>query len=217
MALPPAPASTTKGHHEKGHNTMSEQTDHPTTRTAAETLTFADILAKAKPARRSVFIHLAGDLLARRDELEIDIEEAARFERLAVRNSDDQPERALGDSSETDVLVAELRDVLDALRASRTRFTFQVLPRTDWDLLRKRYEVSEGKVDFEAMSVPLVAACCVEPAMTEAEVAELFEILNLDQRQKLFEGAWAVNTGAVDIPFSPAGSAAEKARASAKR
>lgn len=191
---------------------MTEQS-----RTAAQTLTFADILATAKPARRSVFIHLAGDLLARRDELEAQIEEAARLERAAVRTGDDQPDRALADASPTDTLVDELRDVLDRLRASRTRFTFQVLPRSRWDALRKQHEVAEGKVDFEAMSIPLVAACCVDPVMTEDEVTALFEVLNLDQRQKLFEGAWAVNTGAVDVPFSPAGSAAEKGRVSAKR
>lgn len=192
-------------------------TEHTETRTAAQTLTFADILAKAKPARRSVFIHLAGDLLARRDELEAEIEEAGRLERLAVRNGEDQPDRGLAEGSPTDTLVDELADLIARLRESRTRFTFQVLPRTEWDVLRKRYEVSEGKVDFEAMSVPLVAACCVEPVMAETDVTALFEILNLAQRQNLFEGAWAVNTGAVDVPFSPAGSAAEKARASAKR
>jgi hypothetical protein len=187
------------------------------TRSAAETLTFADILAQAKPAQRSIFMHLRGDLLARRDELDAEVEEAARLERLAVRNAEGNPELALGESSPTDQLVAELRDVMDELRASRVRFTFEALPRSKWDALRKEHEQADGKTNLDTMAVPLVAATLVHPAATEDEITQLYEKFNHLQRQQMFDAAWEVNTGAVDIPFSLAGSAAEKAPRSGKR
>lgn len=195
---------------------MTSDTD---SRTAAEHLTFADILAKAKPARRTTHLYLAGDLLARRDELEQEIDEAGRIERLTIRDTDGRNlEQSLGDAgTPTDALVAELAHVLEQLRGSRTAFTFQVLPRSQWDALRKQHELGDGRVDLDTICIPLVAASSFQPAMTEAEVDQLFEVLNHAQRKTLFDAAWAVNTGAVDVPFSPAGSAAEKAQVSARR
>jgi hypothetical protein len=68
----------------------------------------------------------------------------------------------------------------------------------------RRFEddAKDAGYDLEAMAGPLVAASCVAPAVTEAQVDELREHISHGQFQELFGAAWDVNTGAVDVPFS---------------
>ena len=183
-------------------------------RTPAQALTYADIIAKATPAERTVYLYLNGRLLAVRDQLEAELDEHARLERARAREAPE--DRSLVDVDPLETTREQLLAVLQELRASRVPFTFRALPMSRWDALRKKHEVEGGKLDLDAVAVPLVAAASCEPAMNEAEVAALFEQLNNSQRQALFECAWQVNTGAVDVPFSPASSAVQKARGSAR-
>lgn len=176
-----------------------------------EGATIAQILAKARPAERTVRICLRADLLARRDQLEAQIGEAAALERSQVREGMEL-ERTLSEADPLEDLREELRTVLGEMRESYQPFTFRALPRSVWDALRKKFEDAGGKLDMDGLAVPIIAASSVAPAMTEAEVTQLFEVLNNDQRNDLFNGAWAANTGAVDVPFSPASLAARTPR-----
>lgn len=169
----------------------------------------ADILAKARPAHRTVRICLRGDLLARRDQLEAQIGEAAALERARVRDGGD-PDRGLGETDPLEQLREELRDVLTQMREAYQPFTFRALPRSEWDALRKKFEDAGGKLDMDSLAVPVIAASSVDPVMTADDVTALFEVLNNDQRNDLFNAAWAANTGAVDVPFSPASLAGRK-------
>lgn len=162
-----------------------------------------DILAKARPAERVVRICLRGDLLARRDDLEQQITEAAAAERARVREGAD-PERSLAEADPLEDLRDELRDVLAEMKASYQAFRFRALPRSAWDALRKQFEDAGGKLDTEGLAVPVIADSSVEPRLSREDVAALFEVFNADQRNDLFSAAWDANTGAVDVPFSPA-------------
>lgn len=65
----------------------------------------------------------------------------------------------------------------------------------------KEDEKKEGEAenawpfDFETFAVALVAASCVEPKMTEEEVATLFDEWNAAEATELWTAALMVNTG----------------------
>lgn len=179
-------------------------------------MTYSQIMAKAKPAERVTRICLAGDLLAERQLLEQQINELAQTRRARVRDGDDNPDLALADDDDPiHDLQDQLADVLEQMRGSMATFRFRALPRSAWSALRKKYETGKGELDMEGLAVPMVAQSSLHPKMTEAEVADLFEVLNTDQQQDLFAAAWAANTGAVDVPFSLPSLAGRRPRGSA--
>ena len=181
-----------------------------------EAMTYAQIMAKARPAERVVRICLAGDLVAERQLLEQQINELAQTIRAQARNNDGNPDAALADTDPLADLQDQLVDVMDRMRDSYATFRFRALPRSVWDALRKKFEDAAGKLDMEGIAVPVTAASSLEPKLTEDEVVGLFEVLNDDQRQDLFAAAWSANTGAVDVPFSSPSLAGRKPRGSAQ-
>jgi len=158
------------------------------------------ILRMARPKERVVHVCLRGDLVAEHDELE-----------RQIRDADTAPgERALADGGSPRALAGRVQAVEAEMRAASAPFRFRALPRSRWDALRKRFEDESANSGYnlEALAGPLVAASCVAPVMTEAQVDALREVISHGQFQELFGAAWDVNTGAVDVPFSLIASAA---------
>lgn len=151
------------------------------------------ILRMARPKERVIHVCLRGDLVAEHDELE-----------RQIRDADTTAERALGDHGTPRALAGRVQAIEAEMKAASAPFRFRALPRSRWDALRKRFEddAKDAGYDLEAMAGPLVAASCVQPAVTEAQVDELREHISHGQFQELFGAAWDVNTGAVDVPFS---------------
>lgn len=160
----------------------------------------AALLAKVKPATAAVRMCLAGDLLAERDLLRDELAQHDGWEP--------------GDLSAADPRTA-LREQLSALeermRANTAEFRFQALGEKAWSDLLAVHPAREGKDeqwDSGTFPMALLAASAVEPAMTVADVEQLFDAFNLDQRSNLFHAAYSANIRGVDIPFSSASYAA---------
>jgi hypothetical protein len=56
--------------------------------------------------------------------------------------------------------------------------------------------------DSETFPRALIAASCVDPVMSEEQVAELFEKINQGEVKKLFDAAWDVHNSSEMVPFS---------------
>ncbi|OPG10557.1 hypothetical protein [Microbispora sp. GKU 823] len=162
--------------------------------------TFDDILAAAAPPTRTVPLCLAGDLQAQWEDLD------RQRRDLAARPAGDTLAGAGG----------ELRDVtqrMDAVReqmqAKTVVFRIQGLPKRRWsDLIAKhapRPEDQAEGLDYHAETFPVaaLAACCVDPELSEEQAARLVdEILTNGQWAALWRAILEANNRAVDIPKS---------------
>lgn len=158
-----------------------------------------DILALAKPREAEVRLCVAGDLAATADRLAADLEAlGSRFEPSSLAESD--PRAAL---------QAELDAVHEKMRQSEVVFRFRALGKLAYSNLLAEHPARPAEDEaWNNLTYPqaLVTACCIEPAMTAEQYDALSEVLNQNQRNKLFNAAWAAQVGETRVPISRAAS-----------
>lgn len=166
-----------------------------------------DILAKITPVKAEARICLDGDLYLQRDRVRERLDALDGWEASAL--SDTDPRVHLRD---------ELAAIEQRMRDAQVTFVFTAIgDRASSDLLAAHPSPKDDKgADKYAWNpqtypVALVAAACVDPKMTVADVEALFDRCNLDQRNTLFGAAFAANNRSLDVPFllpasEPAGS-----------
>lgn len=166
-----------------------------------------DILARAKPREHSVRICVAGDLAAEYDRLQAELAKVSAW----------QPQ-SMAEENPSTAIAEQIADLTEQMREAEVEFTFRALGRKAWSDLVAQHpgKTSDDPWDDETLGPALVAACAVSPEMTDSEVDELFEALNVGQRQELINAAWEVNGEATAIPFSLAASAILASRTDAK-
>jgi hypothetical protein len=152
-----------------------------------------DVLAKIKPREHTVRICLAGDVAAEYDRLEAELSKTAQW----------QPQ-SMAEANPSAAIAEKMVAVQERMREAEVEFTFRALGAKAWsDLVAQHPSSKEGEsFDPESLAPALVAACAVDPEMTPSDVTELFETLNVGQRQQLTEAAWHVNGEATSVPFS---------------
>jgi hypothetical protein len=161
-----------------------------------------DVVKKATRAERTATVCLAGDLNARYDELEV------QLQRLTVDRD------SLADGDGRVPIAEEMAQVREQMRASEHFFTFRALAPKEWSDLLAIHPPREDKQ--EAFNTDTFPQACViaslvrvknaqddELEFTEADVEALWDgVLSQGQRNELFGAAWEANTGRVSVPFS---------------
>lgn len=158
----------------------------------------AEILKKAKAPERVVELCLNADLAAEHDELNRRLQELQRSTALSM-----------ADTGKTAELAQQIRDLEERMQASVVTFRMRGMSaykRLEW---LEAHPPREGKQ--EAFNVvtgmsALIAACCVDPQMTEDDAQHLIEVLGTGQTDKLFAAAWEATNGDGAVPFSLAAS-----------
>lgn len=152
-----------------------------------------EVLAKAKPREHTVRMCVAGDAAAEYDRLEAQLSSTAQW----------QPQ-SMAEANPSSAIAERMVAVQEQMREAEVDFTFRALGKLAWsDLVAEHPSSTEGELfDPETLAPALVAACAVDPEMTREDVDELFETLNMRQRQQLTEAAWHVNGEATSVPFS---------------
>ncbi|MFC5802808.1 hypothetical protein [Streptomyces formicae] len=152
-----------------------------------------DVLAKAKPREHTVRICLAGDVAAEVDRLEAELASVSNWQA-----------ESLVDKNPGIEIAERIKEARERMQAAEVEFTFKALGAKAWSDLVAQHpgKKDEEAWDVETLAPALVAASAVDPAMTQAEVDELFDALNFGQRQQLIDAAWQVNGEATSIPFS---------------
>jgi hypothetical protein len=155
----------------------------------------SEILKRAKRRQKSVFLCLAGDLVAELESLE---------RQLADAGSDTWRPDSLASEDPRTVLAKKVGAARGKVRKSYTEFKFQSLgDRAFSDLIAAHPPQEKGQAwDPATFPKALVSASSIDPVMSPEQVAELFEILNDGQRSELCHGAYDVNAEAPGIPFS---------------
>jgi hypothetical protein len=158
-----------------------------------------DILKRATPRERTVMVCIRGDLAG----------EAERLAAELARTSDDWEPSDLTETHPGRELAAKLKAVREQVKAAEVPFLLRYIgDRAYSDLLAKHpSEKDEELFNSDTFPRALIAASSVDPAMTEEQVAELFEVINEGEIKKLFDAAWDVHHSADVVPFSLAASA----------
>lgn len=164
-------------------------------------MTDFDAVAKlASLPTDTVPLCLAGELVGEVAQLERAYAEAG-----PATNLGESPRRALAEQ------IAELQE---RMRESVVDFHLRAMGARAWSRFWASLPVRvEGESDEDIAErtfpfyVKLLAKCCTDPVMSEAQVEELSDLLHGSAWTRLCSAAIAVNGGAVNIPNSEAVSA----------
>jgi hypothetical protein len=164
-----------------------------------------DIIAKSRPAVRTVKVPVRGDLLERADELE------DQLQRELVKDRTENRKPQAHD------VARQIEALREEAEAETVTFRFQAIGHKAWsDLIRAHPASKKQRDEFgrdleynpETFPTAAIAASCIDPdGVDEAKVAELLEAWNFSQFQKLWGACIAVNVGDTSVPFSAVGSA----------
>lgn len=171
------------------------------------------LLAEATLPQHSLSICLRGDLVAKHDAAERELEAA----QLARQDSLDAGER-IGD------LADEIRDLEQRMRDSSIEFIVSALPKPKFRALvaehQPRRDPETGDVldadaswgfNIESFYPALIRACVIEPVLSDEQWTGLLdEKLTDAQFSELGLAAFQVNAGTVSVPFSRAASRARR-------
>ena len=172
--------------------------------------TVQELLARRKPARQTVRLLLDGTLSSQVDEVR-------RQLKLAKAADIADPQGLASRAAPLEVKLNELQ--IEAEEAS-TAFTFQALGRArfeevkrlhpptedQWERYRERVKaawwVTAPEFHELTFAPALIAACCVEPAMTIEDAQALWDELSDGEAAALYTAALAVNEEVTNRPFS---------------
>lgn len=153
-----------------------------------------DILARAKPRVETVSICLAGDLRAEHARLSAELEQV---QQASVGK--------MGVSGEARKLAERIQAVEADMGKAMQEFRFAGISDFALTALQERFPAREGKREtwnhVEA-GPALVAACAVEPGMSEAQADMLRKAIAQGDWDQLVEGAWTATTSKESLPFS---------------
>lgn len=159
--------------------------------TAGKTI---DEIRKAFVAReKSVVVITDGGLLAEHEALGRQLETALSATRKSL--ADDGGVRQ----------IAEQIQALEAQIAEATvTFKLRGVGRNRFRRLMAEHPDDKGKKAFNEETFPaaLIAACSLDPVLSEAEAVELADILTDAQFDALFDAAWTVCREADGVPFN---------------
>ena len=158
-----------------------------------------DILKKVKPVQAEARICLDGELFRDRDRVQEEIDALLGWESSSLSDVDPRPKAK-----------AILAAIEQKMRDTQQTFTFKSIgDKASSDLLAKhpspQNDKGEDKYAFDPNTYPvaLVAVASVDPLMSLEDAEALFDILNLAQRNQLFNAAFSANSRGLDLPFLP--------------
>lgn len=148
-----------------------------------------EIKAVKKPATRTVYLVMDPDIGPRLEELE---REAGK---MRVRNQD---------TAGVDKEIASLKARAEE---ETVGFTFRALSRLEFEQLREAHPSDDKTEQFDAETFgpALIAACSVDPVLSDGDARELWDTWGNAEAIQLFAAAWAVNTEIRGVPFGAPG------------
>lgn len=170
-----------------------------------------DVIAAARLPEKTVVLCLRGDLQAQWEELE---------RRLGVVR--ERPDEPLGGHPEERELAEKMEAIREEMRSHEVTFRFRGMGSKAYsDLLLKHRadnnddgddQAADG-LNWKTYTIALVAACAIDPVMSEVQVDKLTEVIHGRAWDELVGAALVVNQSQVSVPFSLAGSAIRAATA----
>lgn len=146
--------------------------------------------------------------LCLRPDLRAEWERAERAHREAGLKN---PDSLSGVSPEARKAAREAERLRAEMEQHTISIRLRALPHRQFsDLIARhppRKEKGEQGFNTDTFGVALLAACAVDPAMTEEQAGQLVDSITQGQWDDLASTLWDLNKGSVDVPFSPSVSA----------
>ncbi|SFT31812.1 hypothetical protein [Streptomyces sp. ok210] len=158
-----------------------------------------ELLAKARPRERTIKLLLAGDIAGEIERLEDKLREV----------SEDWQPADLTEQHPGKAISAQIAKLREQARESEAEFKLRNIGDEAYSSLMAAHPATNENEGFDSVTFPraLIAASCVDPAMTVDDVKALFEVITQGQIKELFDAAWDVHNSSGLVPFSLAGSA----------
>jgi hypothetical protein len=156
-------------------------------------LEITELLSKITKARRVVPVCIRGDLATRAEELR-----SAWHAQVEYDREHNEPPGA-------PLIFDELLAVEQEAEAATVEFVIQPISATAWRRLIAEHPPPPGDLegwrwDLETFPPAALAACTVDPAMTEKQASELADTLTNGQFQKLWGAVVLANAGDDIVP-----------------
>ncbi|MFE2563026.1 hypothetical protein [Streptomyces mirabilis] len=154
----------------------------------------SELLAGASPREVTVQVCLAGDAGAELEAAEAELGQLREW----------QP-TSLAETNPAFALQERVEAARQRVRETAVEFKFRALGHRAYsNLLAAHPAPKDSKEPYDASTfLPAVlAACCVEPSLTPAQVDRLLDVVNDGTARTLFATALAVNEEPSPIPFS---------------
>jgi hypothetical protein len=154
----------------------------------------SSLLEQASPRETTVRVCLAGDVAGELEALEQELGELGEW----------QP-TSLGEANPAYELQERIEAVRQRVREASVEFKFRALGHRGYSNLIAAHPAPEGSrepYDAGTFLPAVLAACCVEPSLTPAQVDRLLDVVNDGTARALFGAALAVNEEPSPIPFS---------------
>lgn len=154
----------------------------------------SELLAGASPREVTVKVCLAGDAAAEATALEEQLGELGEFKPTS-----------LGQANPAFELQERIEAARQRAREGAVEFRFRALGHRAYsNLLAAHPAPEDSKEPYDAGTfLPAVlAACCVEPSLTPAQVDRLLDVVNDGTARTLYAAALAVNEEPSPVPFS---------------
>jgi hypothetical protein len=154
----------------------------------------SELLAGASPREVTVPVCLAGDAGAELEALEAELGQLGEW----------QP-TSLAETNPAFELQERIAAARERVRETAVEFRFRALGHRAYsNLLAAHPAPKDSKEPYDAGKfLPAVlAACCVEPSLTPAQVDRLLDVVNDGTARTLFAAALAVNEEPSPVPFS---------------
>lgn len=158
--------------------------------TKSTSKTLDDILAKATPVERTVYVCVAGALAGEY--------EAIRDEMEKLQNNPVTQARLSTQDKSVDYL-AQLDRISEEMAEATFAFRFRAVSPKKWsDLAAANADPTTGGINMQTFTVAVIGACCVEPEGLDdpAQLDRLLDNLSPAQQSELFDAAWEVNNTA---------------------
>lgn len=154
----------------------------------------SELLAGASPREVTVKVCLAGDAGAELEALEEELGALGEW----------QP-TSLGEKNPAFELQERIQAARQRVRDASVEFRFRALGHRAYSNLLAAHPAPDGSKDpYDASTFlpAILAACCVEPTLTPAQVDRLLDVVNDGTARTLFAAALAVNEEPSPVPFS---------------
>jgi hypothetical protein len=168
-----------------------------------------EIIASAQRPEKTIPLCLRGDLQARWEELE---------RQLNSLDRDASDSDTLGGDPRARDLSAQMAAIEDEMRKHEVVFKFRGLSSKKYSDLLAKHRAEEKKddnesdgIDWATWPTALIAACAVDPVMTVEQAERLADTITHKQWDDLFATAFAVNRTDISVPFSLSASAVRAA------
>ena len=157
------------------------------------------ILKAAKPRERTVTVCVDGALMGEIERLEAEV----------GRVSEDWQPTDLTSQHPAAELSAKIAELRAKAREAEVPFLLRYIGDEKYSSMLAAHPPENPEEGFDSTTFPraLIAASCVDPAMSEDDVKALFEVLNQGAIKDLFDAAWDVHNSSSLVPFSLAASA----------